>query len=268
MTDASSPKSKVLSSEFGPNGLSSHLIASFWPVQRKEYGSRYWDRIPDSPVVRAPLIESNLEMALSWNSPFENSSIDNVRPTISAMLRSGALTPHVGGDSGTGKFLEGVEGRTSITKLNSTQVFNGMPPAKIQVTALFRAWSNPKSEVEAPVNQLIRWALPEYLASDGPVLTSLEEIKKVFDGKSWSQAAGDAAFPSKAPTKIAMTYKGRLLSPLVIESISLPLDSPIYSDGSFTELVIPMTLCSLTAIDGEDWKHAIDPTFVFKGFRS
>lgn len=247
------------------DGLSPHLIASFWAVQRAGYGSRYWDRIPDSPTVQAALVESNLEMVLAWHSPFENAGVDNVRPTISAMLRSGVMQPHVGGDSGTGKFLEGVENRTGITKLNSTQVFNGMPPIKIQVTALFRAWKEPKEEVEDPVNTLFQWALPQYLAPDGPILSSLDEIKKVFDGsQKWAEAAGKIAFPSDAPVKIAMKYKGRTLSPLVIESIGLPLNSPIDKDGNFTELVIPMTLCSLTAIDREDWNHATDP----RGFKS
>ena len=47
--------------------------------------------------------------------------------------------------------LKQFEGRTGITKLNSTQVFTGMPPVKIQVTALLRAWRDSASEVEAPL---------------------------------------------------------------------------------------------------------------------
>ena len=64
------------------------------------------------------------------------------------------------------------------------------------------------------------------------------------------------AFPSIAPAKIAMQYKGRTFSPLVIESIGMPLSSPVNKDGLYVELAVPMTLCSLTAIDREDWSRS------------
>ena len=75
-------------------------------------------------------------------------------------------------------FLAQFEGRTGITKLNSTQVFNGMPPVKIQVTALFRAWRDSMKEVEAPFNKLMEWALPIELSKDGSVLARAAETAK------------------------------------------------------------------------------------------
>jgi hypothetical protein len=33
----------------------------------------------------------------------------------------------------------------------------------------------------------------------------------------------------------------------------MPLDSPIDRDGRFVELLVPMTLCTLTALDRQDW---------------
>lgn len=60
--------------------------------------------------------------------------------------------------------------------------------------------------------------------------------------------------PSMSPTSIAMRYKGRVYSPLVIESIGMPLSSPVNSDGDFVQLAVPMTLCTLTAIDRGDWR--------------
>jgi hypothetical protein len=250
------------------DGLSPHLIASFYPVERVEFASPFWGKNQEEPTVQAALIESNLEMAMGWHSPFENSGTDNVRPAVSAMLRSGALQLYADSDSSIGRFLQGVEGRTGITKLNSTQVFNGMPPVKITVTALFRAWRDTASEVMAPVNQLIKWALPQELAPEGPLMSALEEVKAFFNGKTLDEAAAKAAFPSVSPTKIALTYKGLTFSPLVIESIGLPLSSPVDKDGRFVELAVPMTLCSLTAIDRKDWDHATDPTFVYRGFKS
>ena len=62
--------------------------------------------------------------------------------------------------------------------------------------------------------------------------------------------------PSKSPTRIAMKYKGRIYSPLVIESIGQPMTSPIDKNGRYVELAIPMTLCTLTALDRNDWARA------------
>ena len=61
--------------------------------------------------------------------------------------------------------------------------------------------------------------------------------------------------PSKAPAEIAMTYKGKTYAPLVIESIGQPINSPVDCSGRFVELLVPMTLCTLTALDREDWKR-------------
>ncbi|MBJ7575674.1 hypothetical protein [Luteimonas sp. MC1828] len=52
-----------------------------------------------------------------------------------------------------------------------------------------------------------------------------------------------------------MTYKGKTYAPLVIESIGQPIGSPVASTGRFVELLVPMTLCTLTALDRDDWKR-------------
>ena len=206
-------------------------------------------------------MDANLDIPLGWISPFENAGSDKAVPGISSMLQSGAIQPWATSAKGAetlGKF----EGRTGITKLNSTQVFAGMQPLKITAVALFRAWSDPASEVMAPVTQLIKWALPQELAPDGPILSLLKAAKQIADGKPLSEGAAMGLLPSIAPTKIAMKYKGMLYLPLVIESIGMPLSSPIHQrDGNlegFTELAVPLTLCTLAAIDRSDWQRAID----------
>lgn len=234
------------------DGLSDHLIASFYEVERKDGG---WRRVVGGEVVKAPLTESSMEMVLGWQSPFEGSGADKGVPALSSMLQSGALQPFVNPDGKAGAVLSKFEGRTGITKLNSTQVFSGMPPVKIQVTALFRAWAKPVEEVEDPFNQLMKWALPINLAPNGAILSILEAGKNWVAGQALSDATVDALLPSTAPTKIAMKYKGRTYSPLVIESIGHPMNSPIDSNGRYVELAIPMTLCTLTAIDRQDWSN-------------
>lgn len=247
------------------DGLSDKLIASFYEVEKAPYGE-YWKRIGSSPVVKAPLTEASMEIALNWQSPFEQAGPESKAPALFAMIQSGALQPIVDGlnpfkkDKSSGpdheaikksdNFLKQFEGRTGITKLNSTQVFNGMPPVKIQVSALFRAWRDPVEEVESPFEQLMQWALPVELAPDGSVLSRLAQSAKGEMGFV------EALLPSRSPVRIAMHYKNRTFSPLVIESIVRPLNSPVDKNGNFVELLVPMMLCTLTALDRADWSFS------------
>ncbi len=248
---------QVLGSKW--DGLSPHLLASFFMVENKDGA---WSRSQsDLATVVAPLTEASLEMALNWQSPFEAAGPETKAPALMAMLSSGALQPVVEAAAGgsnnaadasaaqkkSADFLGQFEGRTGITRLNSTQVFAGMPPIKIQVNALFRAWDDPAREVETPVEKLIQWALPIELSKDGSLLA---RAAKTARGE---MSFVEALFPSAAPVRIAMTYKGRTYSPMVIESIGKPLDAPVDRNGRHVELVIPMTLCSLTALDRELW---------------
>ncbi len=259
------------------DGLSNHLIASFYEVDRLGEKVKDKEGNPINVVVRAPLTESNLDASLNWQSAFESMSPESKAPMLFAMLQSGALQPvidslnaqssgkfvgNIAGDK-TGNavssgissaqqksadFLKQFEGRTGITKLNSTQIFSGMPPIKIQVTALFRAWRDPVSEVRKPVDQLMAWAFPEKLANDSLVANFLKAAQGEINPI-------DALLPSKSPKLIAMRYKNRTYKPFVIEAIGLPLSSPVDSNGEFVELLIPMTLCSLTAWDRDDWTN-------------
>lgn len=245
------------------DGLSPHLMASFYEIKRDSNGS--WLRTQDSdPVtVIAPLSEASMEISLNWQSPFEHAGPESRAPTLLAMLQSGAIQPIIdavfsnkGSDASSiavqaqqrsNDFIRQFEGRTGITKLNSTQVFNGMPPVKFQVTALFRAWRDPYAEVEAPFNKLMEWSLPVKLSPDGSVLArSAQAVKGESDFI-------DALVPSIAPIIVAMKYKGRTYSPLVIESITDPISSPIDVNGRYVEKAVPMTLATLTAIDRDDW---------------
>lgn len=252
------PANSTLSSEW--TGLSRHLLATFYEVRKTDQGKWVQDDQCDPQTVQAPLTEASMEIALNWQSPFEQAGAESKAPALLSMLQSGALQPLVtmlGGQNDpakaasaqgeSNKFLSQFEGRTGITKLNSTQVFTGMQPVKIQVTALFRAWANPLKEVETPFDKLMAWALPVKLSPDG---TFLERGVKTVSG---DLQAIDVLMPSKAPTRIAMQYKGRTFSPLVIESIGMPLGSPVNAGGAFVELAVPMTLCTLTALDRDDW---------------
>ena len=258
MTPPSATKT-ILSSVW--DGLNPNLIAKFFEVERV-VGSdgvlRYQAKL-DGVEVWAPLVDSDLEITISWNSPFENIGNNTSFPTLQAMLQSGVLAPILEqAKNGSGGVVDKAaqkasdiaqkfEGRTGITKLNSTQVFAGMPPVKIPVTAMFRAWKDPVTEVENPVNCLFSWALPVKLENDGSMVSRAVSVAR------GNGSGTDVVFPSVAPKLLGMIFKKSSYMPLVIESIGKPISSPIDSEGNFVSLKVPMMLCSLSAIDRDDW---------------
>ncbi|HEY0662788.1 MAG TPA: hypothetical protein VGD21_15875, partial [Lysobacter sp.] len=135
-------------------------------------------------------------------------------------------------------------GRTGITKLNSTQVFSGMPPVKLSMTLHFRALIDPVSEVRAPLAQLKEWALPQVLANDGFIANAVKNGNK--------EGLVETVFPSVVPQIIGMQYGDMTLQPLVIESISEPITAPRSSDGAIIALSVQVTLATLTALDRRD----------------
>jgi hypothetical protein len=229
---------KTLTSEWGQ--LSKHLLASIWEVDAQG------KRLNDITVV-APLSESNLETASNWTSPFEGAA-QGAAPMMQSLMQSGALIGYaktVDGIAGSnlGKVLTEIKGNSTVTKLNSTQIWMGSSGAKFSITLELRAWSNPQKEVHDPFNQLMRWSLPVDLATDGSLLSRL----------ATQGVNSDSIFPSKVPPFVAIKYKGDTYLPMVIESINKATGSPIDKNGKFTSLSVQMVLTTLTAIDQKDW---------------
>ena len=233
-------------------GLNPHLLARFYPLKRSGDGAA-WERDTSVAEISAPLTQASMELAMNWQSPFEGAGVESRFPAIAQMAQAGAFAPLLkaigekieaakGVTDGLSETAKQMVGRSGVTKLNSTQVFSGMPPVKIQVTAYFAAYRDPAAEVEKPIRTLQEWALPQELAPDGP---GAEFIKSGFDLLS--------LMPSKVPLCIGMVYKGRDFKPMVIESISDPLDAPIDSNGRRISAAVQITLCSLTALDRNDW---------------
>jgi hypothetical protein len=144
-----------------------------------------------------------------------------------------------------------LKGRTGITKLNSVQIFTGMGPVRFTFKAHFRVIIDPYTEADQPVEQLMYWAAPRKLSSDSIVKRAMEA-----DGVKgyWK-----ALLPSLAPTMIAIQYKNYTYGPLVITDIGDPMTAPIANNGHHTEKVIPITVCSLTALDRSDFKTIFSP---------
>lgn len=246
----------ALGSKWGQ--LSEHLKASFFAVQKKEANSKItWVRDESQPEVVAALSDANIEIRQNWQSAFENVNPDQKYSSFSALLQAGGfssllslLEAKLGGNSTVNatvneaaKRAKALEGRSNLTKLNSTQTFTGSPPIVITLTAHFRAYSDARGEVRDPVNQLISWALPKYIAPDGIVTRLLGDTDP-------------ALYPSKVPQIIGMRYADQTIMPLVIESIPYPLTAPRTSEGIMARASLTMTLASLSALDKNDWKAA------------
>lgn len=217
--------------------------------------------------VYGALKEGSLEIQQNWQSPFENTGPETKAPALAGMLQSGSLVPVLNALQAISPFKEGaiadtlnagsdklksimrdLEGRTGITKLNSRQVFSGMPPVKINLTLHFRAMSDPQKEVEAPLTRVLEWIFPQELAADG-ILS--EVLQTTQDVDSFIKAL----FPSKAPKLLGFTYAGRTFSPMVVENVSFPLDSPKNSQGHYIDLPVQVSMATLTALDRPDIKR-------------
>ena len=256
-----------LSSKWGGDnyGINQHLIAKLYAVD--ENGKA------DNPnlAVAAPLTDGNLDMSFNWQSPFENSGTDSKLPAISQLLQSGQasimlnlmskffkdddpnskISKFNNAVAETAKKAEELTGRTGITKLNSRQVFSGMPPIKIPITMYFRAWANAQDEVERPINQLFEWALPQNLA-DNSILA--DALQMLLDGKVPDLKA---LFPSEIPRFVALEYGGRTFKPLVIESIAHPLVLPRSKEGEMLSVSVQLTLATLTAWGKDDYFRSL-----------
>jgi hypothetical protein len=256
----------VLSSNW--DGLNPALLAKFYPLKRDDSGGG-WSQaggsrqlapnytVDDGYEVHCPITDGQMEMSLNWISPFEGAGAESKAPTLSSMLQSDALTPALQAflDKSGGKDKSGVAdkalstlaqaaGRTGITKLNSTQVFQGMPPIKFNVTAHFRALSDPIAEVREPISQLEEWAVPQLLATDS-VLTNA--VKNGAD-----QSAVETIYPSIAPQIIGMRYGDGTYLPLVIESVSKPITNPRNQAGVMISCSVQLSLATLSAWDRRD----------------
>lgn len=253
--------SSILTSDW--TGLNDYLIARIYPVNNK--GLRVGVEMIE---VQGPLTACDLEQSLTWQSPFENSSPDTKAPALTAMLQSGAIADvysalrssgvlaaagaaSLSDKSATEDTLRQFVGRTGITKMNSTQIFTGQPPAKITLTMLFRAFSDPQREVEMPLQQLWSWAVAQELAADSLV-------SRVGNADRSVKGYLTALLPSKVPMMVGFEYKRRSFGPMVIESIGEPMNSPIDKNGLYTEILVPLTLCSLTALDKNDMNRIMN----------
>jgi hypothetical protein len=247
------------------SGLNQNLLAALYPVGAD--GLQI-----DGSVVIAPATDGNIELTGNWQSPFEQSGVDGRAPAISQGLQTGVLDSYIepilgkgSGDSLLSRLSSSLsevsregQGRSGMTKLNSTQVFTGAAPIKFPITLHFRAFDNPEREVHAPIDQLARWTLARELSVSGSIVSAIQNL-------SQGQGVLKALLPSLAPQMVALRYGRYTFAPLVIESMSHPITGPRTSDGALLNVSVQVALASLTALDQNDWARALNgqPTRLF-----
>lgn len=258
----SAPEQRILTSLW--TGLHPALIARFFPVTKMPDGSGWSQSVGDKKIsddytvsndveVHCPISDGTSESSFGWSSPFEGSG-DSQAPMLSALLQSGSITPaliaagkafnvDLSGSSAV-DVLNELQGRSSMTRLNSTQVYVGNAPLKMSMTCHFRALRDPISEVRNCIQQLKEWAHPQMLAEDGFLGNAIKNAGK--------QSLLQTIFPSVIPQIIGMRYGDSTFMPLVIESISEPFTNPRNEAGVMISSSVQITLATLTSLDRRD----------------
>lgn len=239
-------------------GLNKNLIGVVYPLKRVGDGSS-WERDNQVAAFEAPLTQASMDVVQNWQSPFDSAGVESKFPALAQMAQAGmfsgvlqavghALPKDAKRTQALIDDLDGAArklvGHTGQTALNSHQVFSGAPPTKIQITAFLRAFNDPWTEVEEPIKKLQEWIVPQYLAPDGVLAEFINSGADLL-----------SLMPSLTPKVLGFTYKGRIFSPMVCESMSDPLDAPIDKNGHRISASIQITLCSLTAWDKQGWKN-------------
>lgn len=239
--------------------LSPYLIARIYPCNAD--GVEQFTEAGVSLGIKGPITEAAFDASLNWQSPFEQMGSESSVPTLAAVLQTGRVATVANAlqsripDDYKGSALEeaiignakawskDLEGLSGMTKLNSRQVFSGMPPIRVMFQFHLRAVSSAQAEVMQPFQRLLGWAFPQELAKDGVI----EEIIRPND-KGFIRSM----FPSRAPQMVGFIYGNNRYAPMVIEQIGHPLDGPMDKDGLPIYRAVQLTLATLTALDKND----------------
>lgn len=202
-------------------------------------------------TVQGLFVDGNETIESQWQTPFENSNPEHKLPTLMATLQSGQLLDTMGSVLGTpvdgsihgeivGK-MEQLVGKTSLTKVNTQQIFLSTQSVRMSLTLFFIALRDAEREVERQIAQLKKWSLPLYLY-DGSIVQNMAE-----NGVTVANA-----FPSDIPEFVAITIHGKTYKPFIIENVSNPLKAPIDSKGNRLSVSVELSVMSRQAWDSRD----------------
>ncbi|WP_163836768.1 hypothetical protein [Spartinivicinus ruber] len=139
------------------------------------------------------------EFSATWSSPFETDSL-GAQETVQ---KTAGLT-------------QSLTGLTSVTTLNSQQVWEGNQPHQFSITLQLYALVEPKNEVEAAIQALELMATPDV----------------------------DAIMPLGRKPESVWINIGRnvICGPCIIESLQVPLDGPRDKNGYLLEAAVQLSI--------------------------
>ncbi|GAA5003194.1 hypothetical protein GCM10023206_06670 [Acinetobacter puyangensis] len=233
--------------------LSDKLIATFALCDKEGKASE------DKTTVKGMFTDGDMSIESQWQTPFENSNPENKLPTLMAGIQSGEMleaggkvVSNLAGDyakkitdaidpltSTLRNGLNGLVGKTNLTKVNTQQVFLSTASVRLSLSLSFIAIKDAREEVEKPISILQQWALPKFLYDDS-LITSVSK-----DGLS-------GLYPSEIPPFVSLTLHGKTYKPLIIESVHAPLNAPIDSNGNRLAVTVQVNVITLTAWDKQD----------------
>ncbi len=248
-------KTKLPSTESDPfyGSISKHKYAEFSLCDK--------DGNPvASPVIRALLTDGDKSIESQWQTPFENSNPELKMPMLMANLQTGqmlqaaatlgenspfisALSDMASGPLATAEnALKSVEGRTNLTKVNTTQVFLSTSSVRLNLSIFFLAFSDARTEVEDKIMQLEAWSVPVSLSSESTLQNVVNDSNTTLEG----------LFSGVIPPFVSLTTHGKTYKPFIIESVSAPIVAPIDEKGNRLSLAVNISLLSRTAWDSKD----------------
>jgi hypothetical protein len=201
----------------------------------------------DEQVV-ALAIDGDLHTESQYSTQFENSNPEHRLPTLMGMLQTGdwvntlsAVASSFGVElsEDSQESLNRLEGRSSLTKTNSTQIFTNAS-IQLSMSLVFDTWEDAKSEVEDQVRLLQQWSVPQKLA-DGSLVANFANETSI-----------ESLFPSLVPPYVCIYFGGKRYAPLLIQSVSTPLVVPMDKDGNRMSLQVPVQFLSRNAWDAEN----------------
>ena len=158
------------------------------------------------------------EIQCNWDSPFEGED-------VGSRFRTTAGLAQIATD------------RTSITTINTRQIWNGNRPTQFNLNLILYALSDPKSEVMDALQALEEFASPQLMGTI-PVSFSLETWRT--DGFSSALNTG------RIPNLVSINIGRRAMYPeCVLESISQPLDKEIDRNGNLIRAEVQLQISTV-----------------------
>ncbi|MDE1465088.1 hypothetical protein [Spartinivicinus poritis] len=139
------------------------------------------------------------DISTTWSSPFETDSLGAQEP----VQKSAGLT-------------QSLTGLTSVTTLNSQQVWEGNQPHQFTLSLQLYALVDPKNEVEAAIKALELMATPD---------------------------VNDLVPLGRKPESVWINIgRNVMCGPCVIESLQVPLDGPRDKNGYLLEALVQLSI--------------------------